>query len=352
MLAPCKFLAMAANCPIRFAFAAALLLVAAANGGCSKPTSTPADAKTASVESAQHAAHDHERQHDHADEAEHAHETDQSVERAIEITTRMLAAYRSAKSYADHGAYVEEAVYRGEGVAHQIPYYEMSVALERPNRLRVTLAESVADDSGQRHSFAIASDGEFLRATLSDIDDQMVEFPAPVKITPANVLADPMIAAKLRGRLLGDLFPQLAMLLNDSDEDEAAIFPRDSHPRLLPTTPLDGRVCHRVATSHPEGTRVLWIDAETSMLRRMELPIEAELARIDPEHRYLRLSVRIEFQDPTFDAQIAPAAFALEPPTGARRVRRFVEPSDSEQEGTAKDAKSGREEGEETGEVE
>jgi hypothetical protein len=336
---------MAANCPIRIAFTAALL-VAAASWGCSKPASTSADAKDPPGETGQREADG--KDHEHADEHDHAHEADQSVERAIEITTRMLTAYRGAKSYADHGAYVEEAVYRGEGVAHQIPYYEMSVALERPNRLRVTLAESVADDAGQRHSFAIASDGEFLRATLSDIDDQMVEIPAPAKITPANVFADPIIAAKLQGRLLGDLFPQLAMLLNDSDEDEAAIFPHDSHPRLLPTTPLDGRVCHRVATSHPEGTRVLWIDAETSALRRMELPIDAELARIDPEHRYLRLSVRIDFQDPTFDAQIAPAAFALEPPIGARRVRRFVEPADSEdQEKSVIGAERAKDEGEE-----
>src|SRR5262245_14616372 len=93
------------------------------------------------------ASTEHDEEHDHAAgvEHEHAHADDASVERAIEITTQMLEAYRRAKSYADHATYVEEAVYRGEGVAHQIPYYEMTVALERPNRLRLTLAESVAD---------------------------------------------------------------------------------------------------------------------------------------------------------------------------------------------------------------
>jgi outer membrane lipoprotein-sorting protein len=324
-----------------------VLLAAIAAAGCSGNAPKPPARDAAAGQSA---ADDQslEHVHDHAGETEHSHDADQTVDRAIAITTQMLEAYRQAKSYADHATYVEEAVYRGEGVAHQIPYYEMTVALERPNRLRVTLAEAVADDAGQRRSFAIASDGEFIRALLSDINDQMVENPAPEKFTVENVVADPLIAEKLQGRLLGDLLPQLAMLLNDSDADDAAVFPHDSHPRLLPTTPLDGRTCYRVATSHPEGTRVLWIDAETSMLRRMELPVEAELARIDPEHRYLRLSVRIDFQDATFDAEIDDAAFALSPPPGAHRVRRFVAPAETEteEEGTAKDAKSAKEDAE------
>ncbi len=236
----------------------------------------------------------------------------------------MLDVYRHARSYTDHAAYVEESVLRGEGVAHELPYYEISVALERPNRLRLEFAEALADAGGGRNGFTIACDGKLLRARLADIPDQMVENPAPARLAAAHVLADPLIEEKLHAGALGDLFPQLAMLLNDSDADEAAIFPSDAHPRLLDNQQLDGRDCFRVATTHPEGTRVLWIDAESYVLRRMELPADAERARIDPDGHYLRLTIRIDFDDVTLDAEIEPGSFALDAPPGTHRVRRFV----------------------------
>jgi outer membrane lipoprotein-sorting protein len=269
----------------------------------------------------------------------------ESLERAVAVTTRMLEKYRVAKSYADHAAYVEESVERGVGVAHEYPYYEIVLAFERPNRLRLSLTESVANAAGGRGGFTIACDGEFVRAAVRDIPDQIIEKPAPAQITAANALVDPLIAHRLKVEGLGDIVPQLAMLLNDSDEDEAAIFPHDAHPRMLEDAELAGRTCHRVATSHPDGTRVLWIDAETFILRRMELPSEAARAEADPDRvRYLRLTVRIDFRDPTFDAEIEPQTFAIEAPPGAHRVRRFVMPEEGL---TAKDAKEEEAAGEE-----
>ncbi len=293
-----------------------------------------------------------DRAHEHAAPAE-------SRERAIAVTARMLEQYRKANSYTDHATYIEESVLRGEGVAHELPYYEISLALERPNRLRLEFSEAVESAAGQRHGFTIACDGELLRAITPELPDQMVENPAPKKLNADNVLADPLIREKLLGRALGDVFPQLAMLLNDSDADEAAVFPQDFNPRMLANEKIGDLECLRVATSHPEGTRVLWLDAETYALRRMELPIEAHRQRIDPDNNFLRLSVRIDFADATFDAQIQPSSFALEPQAGVRRVRRFVLPEEEERgetakdptedEGTAKNAKVG--EGEESDET-
>jgi outer membrane lipoprotein-sorting protein len=342
----------------------AILAVAAAVPmalGCSgsAPTATSSNSSSHEGHDHDHAGHDHAG-HDHesepVDPEAEARAAEESLEQAMAITARMLAKYRGAKSYADHAAYVEEAVYRGEGVPHETPYYEIVVAYERPNRLRLSLSESVASADGQRSFFTIACDGEFLRATLADMPDQMVENPAPAKFAADSVLVDPLIAQRLQGRAIGDMFPQLAMLLNESDADEAAIFPHDSHPRMLDDADLAGRKCRRVATSHPEGTRVLWIDAEDATLRRMELPVAATLAQIDPDHNFLRLTVRIDFRDPMFDAVIEPQTFALEPPAGAHRVRRFVEPAaeettaedaeGEEEDGTAKDAKDAKEEGE------
>jgi outer membrane lipoprotein-sorting protein len=266
-----------------------------------------------------------------------------SMARAVEITSRMLQAYREADSYSDHATYVEESVLRGEGVAHELPYYQMSLALDRPNRLRLTFAEALTGASGAQQGFDVASDGEFIRASLPEIPEQMVEKPAPAEFTTANVLPDPLIREMLLERALSDVFPQLAMLLNQSDDDEHAVFPDDSNPRLLPDAERNGHLCYRVATSHPEGTRVLWIDRETYILRSVELPVEVHRQRIDPDRNFLRFSVRIDIEDATFNAEIDESSFTLEPRPGARRVRRFVLPAETD-EATAKDAKSAEEE--------
>ncbi len=272
-----------------------------------------------------------------------------SRDRAIKITEQMLAVYRQAESYADRATYIEESVYRGEGVTHELPYYQMTVALVRPNRLRLTFSEAVADAAGRRQGFDVASDGEYLRAAVAEIPDQLVEKPAPAAFTSANVLPDPLIRERLLNRPLAEVFPQLAMLVNTSDEDDAAVFPDDSYPRLLADEELNGRTCHRVATSHPEGTRVLWIDRDTSALHRVELPVEAHRRRIDPDGNFLRFAVRIDFEDVTFNAEFAEEMFTLAPTPGAHRVRRFVLP---EEELTAKDAKNAKEENEEVKEME
>src|SRR5688572_5910770 len=53
------------------------------------------------------------------------------------ITAKMLAVYRQAKTYTDHASYVQHAVFRGEGVERELPFFHMSIALARPNRVRL-----------------------------------------------------------------------------------------------------------------------------------------------------------------------------------------------------------------------
>jgi outer membrane lipoprotein-sorting protein len=274
---------------------------------------------------------------DHA-AADHDHAAaEKSLQRAVEITARMLEVYRKARSYTDQATYVEESVLRGEGVAHQIPYYQLSLAFKRPNFVRIDFSEALAEGDGPRQGFSIASDGASIRALTPDIPDQMVEIQAPATLTADNIFVDPAIKAKLLDRSLGDVFPQLAMLLNASDDDAAAVFPNDSNPRLLENADLNGADCYRVATSHPEGTRVFWIDAKTYALRRMELPTDAHRLSVDPEKLYLKLAVRIDFTEIMFNPEISRTAFLLAPPDNARVVEAFEVPEQAPASAEAKD---------------
>jgi outer membrane lipoprotein-sorting protein len=232
------------------------------------------------------------------------------------VSEKMLAVYRGAKSYADHAAYVEQAVYRGEGVEHELPFYQMSLALERPNKLRLTFEEAIQSRQG-RQRLDVACDGVAYRAVTTAAAGQTLSKSAPASLNSQNALADPVLSATFGGRGLGEVFPQLAMLLYRDDE---LIFPQDDNPRLLDDAPLRGRMCHRLATSHPEGTRVLWIDRETYLLHRMEIPAESHRRAYGAEQDFLKLAVWIDFLEPTLNAGIVADSFQFEAPKDNRIV--------------------------------
>ncbi len=250
-------------------------------------------------------------------------EEDADLRRGQEITQKMLAAYRHSKSYADHATYTQHAVRVGDGVERDQPFFDMAVAFERPNRLRLSFEESVEGSAG-RKGFDIASNGVAMRVTSGLFPGQVQESIAPKKLTPANLLPDVLLRDIFVSRTLGDVFPQLAMLLNE--DDKTAVFPEDEHPRHVDTQQLRGRNCYRVYTTSPRGKRTFWIDAENYMLRRMEVPIEADMKALDPDHQYSQLAIWIDFEDSAFNTPIDGQAFEKTIAATDHRVRRFVAP--------------------------
>jgi len=249
----------------------------------------------------------------HADAADAA--------RAEEIANKMLAVYREARAYTDHAAYVQQSTRRSEGVERQLPFFHMALAFERPNRLRLSFEEAVESSAG-RKGFDIASNGTIVRCAAGELPGQIHESAAPQQFTAKNFLPDPYLRQVFEGRTLGDVFPQLAMLLNQ--DDQSLVFPADEPPRMLPRESLRGRDCYRLASESPAGTRILWIDSKTYVLHRMELPIDAQRTSLDADNQYSQLAVWIDFEDATFDAEIDDSTFHRELGKDDRRVRRFV----------------------------
>jgi outer membrane lipoprotein-sorting protein len=240
-----------------------------------------------------------------------------ALKRGEEIAEKMLATYRAARSYTDHATYVQHSVYRGEGIERELPFFHMSIAFARPNRLRLSFQEAIEGSSG-RKGFDIASDGAVMRCSSGELAGQIQESTAPAELTPENLLPDPLLREMFANRRLGDVFPQLAMLLNK--DDQTLVFPEDESPRLFDEQTLRGRKCYRVASTSPKGRRVFWIDSETYVLHRMELPIDADRATLDAENQFSQLAVWIDFEDATFNAQIAETSFAMDVPEGSRRL--------------------------------
>jgi len=243
---------------------------------------------------------------------------------AERVFGQMRAAYREAQTYTDRASLIEHAVSRETGSATEAIHARMSVAFTRPNKLHIYFEELGADSEA---TYRIASDGVRVRSTTGHLPGQIHEAIAPRTLTAENLVPEPNIRGELFAVSLENVFPQLAMLLSEDSEDNVApIFSDDTKSRLLDDAPIDGAPCYRIQSRHPAGARVLWIDKKNFLLRRMELPIDSQRAKIDPEGEYSELSIWIDFTRPTVNQPISDEAFAMAVPEGARRVRRLVPP--------------------------
>ncbi|MCA9230951.1 MAG: redoxin domain-containing protein [Planctomycetales bacterium] len=245
---------------------------------------------------------------------------------AAELLDKMQATYRQAKSYTDNASYIQRAVLRGEGVERETPFFRMSLAFERPNKLRFRFQEAIGD-SPASHNYDLASNGLTVRSAASGVPGQIHEAIAPLALTAENFIPEPEMRAAVLGVSPENLVPSLVMLM--SNQAEQPVFPQDSNPELLEKRPLRDSACYRISMTSPAGKRILWIDSTNYTLRRMELPIDAQRKLLDPNNMFSQLSIYVDFEDSTFDASIDAATFEMEIPEGGRRVRRFVPPAPS-----------------------
>ncbi|MCA9259923.1 MAG: hypothetical protein KDA61_12015 [Planctomycetales bacterium] len=247
----------------------------------------------------------------------------ESEAKANEVANEMLDAYRRATSYADNATYVQYFVLRGEGVRRQMPFFQMALAFKRPNLLRLRFEEAVSGEK-ERKAFDVVSDGSRVRCAALTLPGQISEVDAPAAMSSENVIPDPLVRDSVLQRGIENVLPQLAMLLHE--DEQSLVFPHDDAPKWLGVKELRGKLCDVIASQSPAGRRVFWIDQETSLLLRMELPIENEKAELDPDDAFMEMSVWIDFHDASSNVQLASTTFEMEVPDGTQVVNRLVRP--------------------------
>jgi len=246
-----------------------------------------------------------------------------SGQTASEVLEQMVAAYEQSDRYSDRATYNLETVRRTEGVKREKLLFDLSLALERPNKIRFRY-QQMYPRSRRKVSFEIVSDGKLVHSLAGELPDQVHETQAPEKLTPENFISEPYVRETVLKVSLENIYPQLSMLL--ATGDYKLVFPNDAKPRFLEQQKLNGRDCHLVALESAEGQRVLWIDAETHALRRMKLPLEAQLATLDPSDKYSHYSVWIDYVEPVLNAELDSITFVQDIPADLRRVKEFVLP--------------------------
>ena len=80
----------------------------------------------------------------------------------------------------------------------------------------------------------------------------------------------------------------------------------------LPSQELAGFVCHRIKIDQgQEGLRILWIDEQTLLLRRMELPTEGMRKIMDSRGQLHSLKLWVDFHDAAVDRVPTEQTFEL-----------------------------------------
>lgn len=228
---------------------------------------------------------------------------------AEHLLDRMQQTYRSATSYADVGELKITVIEDNE--TKELPSPTLSVTIERPNKFRV-----------HAYSASVVSDGEQLRASIDDLEDQVLLQPAPKRLSLEAIFPDPTLAEVVRGQL--DLAPpQLDLLVADDGLERR--WSQGAVPKQLSDEKLDGTLAHRIEVDAKGGKLVYWIDPKTSVLRRLDLPSDDIAAKLGADPKRVKFQLSAVFKAARLNQQVGKDAFDFDP-RGAKLVRRFVPP--------------------------
>lgn len=218
----------------------------------------------------------------------------------------LAARYRDAKSYQDAG----ELRFLVDGAPEEefrsLPF---SVALERPNRVRIHALDTTSVADGQR-----------LTSIVQSLPGQVLVRDCPDQLTLESLASDEMLRDAMRGQLQVEM-PQLHLL---TGADGLAALSRESTPTQLSDSEFLGSKCWRIALDGPAGRGVMWIDQTSGLLVKYEFPLE------EIRKRFPLARLWAEFRGAKMGDPINPVAFQTELPADVKLVSKFIMPPSNE----------------------
>jgi len=228
---------------------------------------------------------------------------------AVQVLRRMGQAYLDLNAYSDHARGLLRYTIDGNETKNEYP---LEVIFQRPNKLRLNAYE------GQ-----IVSDGQNIYATYEELPGYLLQSTAPPQLTLADVYSDAFMQFMLTQREVGAAL-QLSLLMNDGAVDEI-LASGSAPPKLLEPQKIGDRMCDRVEIPMDDGAMVLWVDRQTSALRRIEYPTAGLKQSLAQHGQVTDAAVQVDFNDATINGQIDGQAFAFQP--GDRKVvKQFMPP--------------------------
>lgn len=228
---------------------------------------------------------------------------------AQRVLDEMVAAYRKATSYRDQGYVHLDMKVADRDMNEKFPF---AVSLARPNQIRMDI-----------YTASLACDGKKLRATVQGLANQILEKDAPANLSMRNIFADQVLGQAMHQGPAGGS-PQV-LLLVDEDPLGSMLQTADKVTLDEPGT-IDHFTCDRVAIVAPEGRGVLWIDRQSRILRRVELPVDEIRKQASAEGKVDHVKITAELAGAEFDAPIDAQKFQLDALPTAKAVKMLIPP--------------------------
>lgn len=232
-----------------------------------------------------------------------------------DIMERMVEEYKSAKSYGDLGLFQLEFE---EGEPED---WICTFAYEYPNLVRMEVL------AGQ-----MVCNGEYLYGQIYMLDGQVLQLPAPDRITISSLYPDRYLMGAMDLRIPGELFlvpPQVVLLF--AKDPLKTLIPEGSAIRFESPDWIEDVPCDRITVEAPAGTRTYWIDRETFALLRVDLPyemIEWMLNQMNPEQPRKIRSFRLELSKAALNPSISDEGFQIQFPGDAQMLSQLLPWSD------------------------
>ncbi|MHC4399875.1 MAG: TlpA family protein disulfide reductase [Planctomycetota bacterium] len=238
---------------------------------------------------------------------------------AREALDAMVAAYKDATTYADNGYVQMSYRLKGRQEAQEPRKDAYLVAFSRPEKIRV-----------QAYGGIVLSNGERMYATMAGATNQVLQKEAPAEVTIESIYPDHLLGdAMAVGPTRDFSWLPLQLILLMADDPLNTLLYQSEEPALLEPAALGDKWCHRAEIRREDGTGVFWIDQESYVLRRFELPKRSLRGRLAARHQVTEdqiqeLSVMAEFIGAELDGRIDPVAFEFMVPPKAEIVEQFV----------------------------
>ncbi len=189
--------------------------------------------------------------------------------------------------------------------------YDSHVTFKRPNLLR-----------WDRNGVTVVSNGEKIYGKPQGWDGQVVVAAAPAEIEAPEFYEIATLARLLQPAIHGHPV-QLDLLTADEPLGDL----RDYEPVLLERQQWHGRACDRVGFRTEAGELLLWIDAESYVLRRVDYPTE-EFQKSMAAQGVAGVTLRADFVGATINPSLEATAFEWQPADDQVLVRTLIDPPD------------------------
>lgn len=236
-----------------------------------------------------------------------------------QVLDRMLEVYRGAKSYRDEAVIV---INTHSPMGDNIGDFDAKLEFARPNLLRMEFQPAVWMETDLSPRL-IVSDGKKVYARSAPFENQFMAIDAP-----SLNLADALFESKVLGSLLTDEIVGGNFVLRLLASPQLPKGIDRAKAKLLDKENLEGNTCNRVQFDMESGKLILWIDAQTSVVRRIEFPTAKLLEQMRPKG-LTAIEVTADLNKAEFDSPIAPDRFTWSKADGDVHVRQWIEPPSS-----------------------